>query len=262
MRPRPLRLIQIWVDSISARFLNNQPQGAYMSTKLILFALPILLVLSMSGRFTHAETVDLGTDGNSSQWLVTAAGAVDAASFQTNVNRTGAIAITSDALESGSFLSGGSLAQFNGFWRAEIDFFLPATANDASLTFDGFYANDRGLLLLNGIEIGNVDHLGATGDGLFQFTEAGVDQAYTFTGLDSGSVNTGFLLGQSNTLSILVNNTGEIPITAPTRTFDGSNDATTAFINASVSFTAVPEPGASMLCVLGLGATVLRRQRG
>ena len=215
----------------------------------------------------HAATIDLGTAQNSADWLVSGGGAVDSPSFPTNVNRTGAIAITSNALRTGTFAAGGNLAAFDGFWVAKNEFLLPANATGTVLSFSDFYANDRGLLRLNGVEVGNVDHLGATGTGVFKKSQIGNDESFEFTGLDAGSINSGFLLGQTNVLEIVINNTGDIPITAPTMTFDGTGDATTAFINASVSFTAIPEPscgfGLSCLAVIALTKRRCRqRERG
>ena len=209
---------------------------------------------------SFAGLIILGTAQNSSEWLVSGAGAIDASSFQTNVNRNGAISITSNALQTGTFADGGDLNSFNGFWVAKNEFFIPDNASEIALTFSDFYANDRGLLRLNGVEIGNVDHLGATGNGLFKKSEGGADEPFVFTGHTSGSVDTGFLIGQNNILEILVNNTGEIPISAPTRTFDSAGDATTAFLNASVTFTAVPEPTSGILFAGGALLLLIRRR--
>ncbi len=212
---------------------------------------------------SFAETViDLGTAQNSSEWRVTGGGAVDATSFQTNVNRTGAISITSNALRTGTFADGGELNTFNGFWIARNEFFIPNDASNITLTFSDFYANDRGLLRLNGVEIGNVDHRDGTGNGLFKYSQSGADQPFVFTGLTDGSVDSGFLFGQNNSLEILVNNTGEISISAPTRTFDSDGDATTAFLDASVTFTAIPEPTSGIpIAGVALAMAISRRRR-
>jgi len=221
-----------------------------------------LLATTSLVQASFADVITLGTAENSSRWLVTGGGAIDAPSFQTNVNRSGAISITSNAFRTGSFADGGGLNAFNGFWSAKTEFFIPGNASQIVLNFSDFYANDRGLLRLNGVEIGNVDHLGATGNGVFKRSQSGVDEPFTITGLKDGSVAAGFLLGEINVLEILVNNTGEIAISAPTRTFGSDIDATTAFLNASVTFTAVPEPTAGILLttsVLILSAMHRRR---
>ena len=187
--------------------------------------------------FSVADNVDLGTAGNNIDWLVTGGGATNAPSFQTNANQTGGVSVTSNAFNSGTFVPGGSLASFNGFWTAENTFNIPASATSVSLTFSGFFANDRGRLFLNGNEIGNVDHLGATGNGVFRMVENGSDDPFTFTNITNGTINSGFLLGQANVLTIVVNNTGEASISASTMTFKTGSDATNAFVDATLQFT-------------------------
>lgn len=183
-----------------------------------------------------AEVIDLGTAGNAPDWKITGAGAVSATSFQTNVNRTGAISLTSNAVRTGTIVPGGNLAAFNGFWYADRTFSLPQNASSISLSFLDLYGNDRAVLLLNGTIIGDVDHLGATGNGVMSFPPGPPDVPYTFTGKSSGTVTSGFKPG-INTLRLIVNNTGVVPITAPTATFaSATGDGTTAFLRATLSY--------------------------
>ena len=206
--------------------------------KRIATAFSIFSIVFATHSCLRAQTQfdNLGTANNSVEWRLSGGGASLAASFQTDVNRPGAIAITENALQTGEFAEGGILELFNGFWVAQNDFFLPEAAINILLEFEGFFANDRGRAFLNDIEFGNVDHLDQTGLGFFKHTEDGNDEPFTFSGTTSGVVTTGFLPGQINTLKILVNNTGQISILAPTMTFDGVNDATTAFIEAVISY--------------------------
>ncbi|MGB8170002.1 MAG: PEP-CTERM sorting domain-containing protein, partial [Chthoniobacteraceae bacterium] len=69
---------------------------------------------------------------------------------------------------------------------------------------------------------------------------------------------TGFVTGL-NTLRLIANNTGVTPITAPTATFASpSGDATTALVNASVTYN-VPEPSSAVLLLTGAFLSVRRR---
>ncbi|MEM9413342.1 MAG: hypothetical protein AAGA30_19695 [Planctomycetota bacterium] len=81
-----------------------------------------------------------------------------------------------------------------------------------------------------------MDHLEQIGPAVFKVCEDGKDEPYLITGITSGTVSDGLLPGKINTLKILINNTGSVSILAPTTTFDGINDATTAFVNVSVEY--------------------------
>ena len=216
------------------------------------------VLISLSDSAAGA-TITLGTTANAANWLITGGGATAVPAFQTSANHAGEISPTSTALSSGSFLSGGSLAAFNGFWFADRTFTLPGNALGISLNFNGLYGNDRVVLELNGTIIGNADHLGATGAGVMSFPSGPPDAAFTFTGTTSGTVTTGFLTGV-NTLRLIVNNTGVTPISAPTATFANAGDATDAFLNATVIY-AVPEPSAVLLGAIGLVGILFRRIR-
>jgi len=109
----------------------------------------LICVLSGAGINARGATANLGTSGNAANWRVTGAGATAVAPFQTSANHAGEISLTSNALKSGTFVTGGSLAAFNGFWYADISFSLPANAVNISLNFDNFYGNDRAVLQLN-----------------------------------------------------------------------------------------------------------------
>ncbi len=207
-----------------------------------LFPAASAALLALLPEFAGAVDTYVGTAGNASKWLISGAGAVNAPAFQTTVNHAGAITLTSNAIGTGSFVTGGSLALFNGFWVAERTFVLPQNASSVSLTFSGLYGNDRVVLLLNGSIIGNADHLGATGSGVMALTATGGDAPFNFTGKTSGTVTTGFVPGV-NTLRLIVNNTGVVPITAPTASFlSPTGDGTTTFVDATASYSITGPP--------------------
>jgi hypothetical protein len=200
-----------------------------------MLAAVLVSVLNLPTDSALAAAIFLGTTGNAAQWLITGAGATAAPAFQTAANHTGEISITGNGFRTGTFVSGGTLAAFNGFWFADATFTLPPNASDVALTFDSLYGNDRVVLQLNGAIIGNADHLGATGPGLMSFPPGPPDVPYTFTGTTSGTITSGFLSGV-NTLRMIINNTGVGPISAPTATFANPEDATDAFLNATVTY--------------------------
>lgn len=221
----------------------------------------VMCVLGSAGMSVQGATVNLGTSGNAANWRVTGAGATAVVPFQTSANHAGEISLTSNALKGGTFVTGGSLASFNGFWYADIPFSLPANAVNVSLSFDSFYGNDRAVLQLNGVNIGNMDHLDATGNGVMSFPPGPPDVPFTITGVTSGTATSGFILGGSNTLRMIINNTGVTSISAPTATFASTGDATDAFVNATVTYD-VPEPGmVGTALVGGMGALACGRRR-
>lgn len=221
----------------------------------------LLCILGAAEMSAQGATINLGTAGNAASWKVTGAGATNAVPFQTSANHAGEISLTSNALKGGTFVTGGSLAAFNGFWYADIPFSLPANAVNVSLSFDSFYGNDRAVLQLNNIAIGNMDHLDGTGSGVMAFPPGPPDVPFTITGVTSGTATTGFILGGSNTLRMIINNTGVTPITAPTATFASTGDATDAYVNATVTYD-VPEPGMVAPLLLGaIGALACGRRR-
>ena len=219
-----------------------------------------LLLLSVA-QLCHGDTVmELGTPGNASSWLVTAAGAVDATSFQVDINRPGTISLMDDGLVTGNFVTGANVADYNGYWHVENTFFIPEGATDVRLEFGGLWANDRVVLTLNGIELGNATFGGGTGAGLMRFEEDGPDLPYTFTETTSGVATNGFNIGDSNVLRMTVNNTG-VDLAAPTVGSAFFGDVTTTNLaTATLTFTAIPEPS-SCYCLMLCGTWVLLRRR-
>ena len=208
-----------------------------------------LLVTNTSSSATAGIiTLGVGT-GTPAIWAITGAGASNAPVYGF---ADAGIGITSNGNRTGTFVAGGSLANFDGFWYAETSFFLPANATNVSLDFSGLGADDRVVLELNGQIVGNF-FLNASGEGVMTLSP-GTNSPFTFTNQRSGTVNTGFLLGQENHLRLVVNNTDWNNPYATTKTFNDDIDGTAAYLAATVTYTVPdpPLPGVSIATYAGL----------
>ena len=219
--------------------------------KLVLLCGAATVALTLAPA-ASATTIDFSTSNGA--WTVSGAGATDATPF---LFPSGAISLSNNGHSSGTFVTGGSAAAFDGFWTASFSFFLPATATDAIGTLVSLTADDRVVLYVNG----NLAADGGLGippggsiAGKMEFTDGGGDQPFTFDSSDSsGSGSGGFILGGINTLVAVINNTGS-GVTGTTKTFAGDGDGATFRIQGSVTY--APEPtGISMLlggCLVAL----------
>ena len=213
----------------------------------------LFLALSIFGPTTSpATTIYFGTT-TTDGWTVTAGGATDVTPYPFGSE----LSISSTGTGVGSFVPGGSWSAFDGFWTAQFSFFLPADASNVSLNFSGVYADDRAVLNLNGTTIGStgIAYQGNATSGSMVLTDGGLLVPYAFDGASgtvSGTVSSGFVLGATNTLSGIVNNTGTGVYGPLLPIFEGtSNDGTHFGLLGSVSYTEVPEPeGLTLLCSL------------
>jgi len=222
------------------------------------YAIPVVLSLAPASA-TLAATLDVGT-ASAGNWLITGAGAVAAPSYNPS-DLPGTISITSNGNSTGTFVSGASLADFNGFWYADSLFTIPSNATGVTLSFSRLLADDRVVLQLNGTDIG--DYLlstgGVGGPGVMSFPPGPPDVSFTFTDQASAIITSGFLLGGVNDLRLVINNTGAASPSTPTRTFQSTGDFTYAQLSGTITYS-VPEPATlSLLAVTAL--TVLSRRR-
>jgi hypothetical protein len=147
------------------------------------------------------------------------------------------------------------LASFDGFWEATEPFFLPLNAMGVSLSFAGFASDDRAVLELNGIVIGDSGN-GDPGSGDMTFIDGGALQPFNFTNQASGTITTGFNLGGTNSLVVIVNNTG-VGILGATSTFTGTADNTFFKLSSGTITYVVPEPASAVVVWLGGAAMLL-----
>jgi tRNA A-37 threonylcarbamoyl transferase component Bud32 len=182
----------------------------------------------------NPNTLHVGTRQAAVYWRVTGAGATDAPAFPYG-GRQQEISLTDIGGRTGQFVAGGSAEKFNGCWVATRRFTLPAEVESISLTFSNFQCDDRGVLILNGTVIGNYSVMGA-GPGRLSLSPDLPDAEFHYTNAASGTVDSGFVLGGENTLSIVVNNV-MWDRHQRTRPFTSPSDGTHAGVDATVIFT-------------------------
>jgi hypothetical protein len=237
----------------------------------------LALLLGVIGQAQAGPTsMDLSTVNND-QWLITGAGAKGGSDDTAYLidKTTGEISLTSNAARTGTFIKGGKNSDFNGYWVADNTFNLPSNVSNLKLTFSGLTADDRVVLELNGhiLGNGNLDKLTGTGDMTLPASGGGTttvtDFKFTGTKTASGTVtNTAdFVLGGTNHLTLIVNNTGHAADPGdPTIGLLNDSDKTSAGLTASVSYnvTGVPEPATLALGVVSAafaGYRALRRKK-
>ena len=199
-------------------------------------------VLATLARYdAPAASLDFGT-ANLTNWTASAGGAVDARPYQHNTD----ITVTSTGYASGVFLPGGNWTLFDGFWTAAYRFYLPADAINVSLTYSNLFADDRTVLELNGVPI---DSAGVDPHPphqiWYQFmvlTNGSHAVQWWFNSPNrevSGSVTSGFRLGETNVLEAILNNTtnGIYCFFLDTLT---ANNGTFFGVNGRVSYSLLP----------------------
>lgn len=228
------------------------------------------LVTGISTARAATASIDVATTpGNI--WTVSGGGATNAKPMFLNGSE---LALTSDAMASGTLVAGFNPSAFDGFWTANYTFDLPAGVTDATLAYTGLSADDRAVLFLNGTQIGSIGTNGP-GTGTMVLTSGGAETGYTFADNTSGTITSGFTPGQTNTLTAVINNTtgGIAGTLAPL----GGTNSTAFALAGTISYTpsasgggggvtpaAVPLPPAAwagLTTLLGLTAIGAARRR-
>lgn len=216
-----------------------------------LLGLTIFCLAFAASGFSATITLDVGTNNNAALWAVTADGAVNAAPYQWGSY----IGLTSDVSWAGTPITGLNVATFDGFWTATFLFDLPADAANITLDFSNLSVDDRGVLELNGTAIGSAGFNGVTGDGMMRLSAGTADVPYTL-GPASGIVNSGFVVGGQNELTLILNNTFS-GIYGNTQGFENSGDVIFAGFSGTVTFDSAATPEPATVLLTGLGVFVL-----
>ena len=239
-------------------------------TILTLFGLTLPLTVK-----SQVYTISIDTT-SANDWTVSGGGANDVTPFFLSApfpNASGgydylnALSMTSTFNSIGSFVQGGSLADFDGYWVADFTFFLPANAASISLNCANFGADDRVVLALNGAIF---DATGLfvpwvqNGTPSMVLTDGGPLEPYSsfsgsLDGFVSGNVTSGFNIGGLNTIEAIINNTGN-GVYGPNQNVN-PNDGTAFSLSGTVSYSVVPEPSSPVLVVLGSALLALRHMR-
>lgn len=212
--------------------------------KIAVLACSVLLVQC---RFLHAILLNIAT-GISPSWTVNAGGAQDVAPYVVNGGNDD-LSITSNSFSTGTPVSGLNLATFDGYWTANLPFFVPASAVNPILTFSNLTADDRVVLELNGVQIGNAGY--SSGLGSMTLTDHGANNPYQFSGNDtSGTIKDGFIFGAPNLLQAIVNNTGNGINGSPSNI--SASDGTDFGMQGAIAYATVPEPATGAIALIGL----------
>jgi hypothetical protein len=198
-----------------------------------------LISVSLLPFDTVADSIDISTT-ITTNWTVTGGGATNVVPYA----HGNELSVTSTAFSNGTFLPGGSLANFDGFWTAKLTFVLPYGATNVSLVYSNLTFDDRGVLSLNGNAVGATGTGTSSGvnPGLMVFTDGGAEQNYNFSGpvaTVSGTATSGFVIGGTNTLQAVINNTRN-GVTATNLQTLSTADGTTFRALGAVRYTVTP----------------------
>jgi hypothetical protein len=207
----------------------------------------------------HAAVVTTSISTTNGNWTVTADGLVNATPYSLTEKYTGfnyLIGLTDTGFSTGNFLPGGNPATFDGFWTANYNFFIPAGATAVTLNYLGMFSDDRAVLELNGHIINSTAYVNSPGSQYMIFTDGGPLTQWTFNGPNGsvgGTISSWFNVGGLNTLTAIVNNSGNGGQGGDLNL--GTGDESTFGLLGALNYTVVPEP--APLALLGQGGLVI-----
>lgn len=229
-----------------------------------------LLCLALACGMASATTIDIGTDGTGAWTVSVPSQGIVNATPHTGYMTSPTTSITPFS-GAGGCTSSACTSTFDGYWTAKLTFTLPSNATSVTLNFSDLEADDRAVLELNGSIIGDAYAGSASGPaaGFMTLTDGGANNAYDFGGSssESGVVTTGFDLGGTNTLLLIVNNTeGGQGLDPHGFTVAGLSGDVTYDVSSPVGpVSSVPEPTLlfpTALVLFGMAAPMALRRRG
>ena len=211
----------------------------------------------------NAGIIDLST--GPANWTVSIpnAGVSDVTPFGSGPDGTN-LKLDSVGNGSGTWVTGGSNATFDGFWVADLTFTIPAGATGVTLSFSNLHIDDRAVVSLNGASFASLG-IGGGGLGEMVLVDHGPNDSYTFLQNLTGTVTSGFNIGGTNTIEWIINNTGNGISGAPQGLSGGdyTSFAMVGTLSYSTDVASTPEPGSMGLIAAGLalvaGLAVRRR---
>jgi hypothetical protein len=160
-----------------------------------------------------------------------------------------------------------STGNWNGVWIATFVFSLPAGFFDPSLAIDQLFTDDRMVIFLNGTPVADrvVDVQSQTPSGpgtIYTSLTGSTNQAHNFQNLSSYLITNPSLFQVGlNTISVIVNNTGNNGLNTVPTNFVSDSDRSAIRIEGLISFQEVPEPATLAMFGAGLLALALLRNR-
>ncbi len=223
-------------------FTTDRIQGSVLRLTAVLLG---LFGATASRAADEVATVYFGTDVVPNEWLITGAGGTNVPAVLVTPYPQ-FISFSSTGTATGQFIPGASWVAFDGAWTADLSFELPRRAQDVYLDFFDLYADDRVVLLFNGVAIGDGTMNGDVGVGQHTFEPGDQAQSFTFSQTTEGRIDDrkAFILGdrdprgKENVLRLSVNNTGTGTRTSAAQALPpGSNNGTVARVRGLVRWT-------------------------
>ena len=138
----------------------------------------IAILLAAAGVTARANSIDVST--GTANWTVSLP--IESVSAVTPFGAGGGdgsnLCLSNTCGAGGTWVTGGGVAGFDGFWTAQLTFTIPAGATGVTLTYPAFTVDDRAVLELNGVIFASGS---SAGMGEMELTDGGPNNPYTFS---------------------------------------------------------------------------------